>query len=145
MIQRGTAMPVVEPTPGEVFQHGVAYLAPRDHHLVFVAGGSFDVTRGPPLHFSRPAADALFGSAARIFGPRVVGVVLSGSGFDGASGCIAIKAAGGAVLIQAPTEASFPFMPQHTLINDHVDAVLPIDEIPGALAQLAAGRMIENR
>lgn len=69
-------------------------------------------------------------SAAEAHGPRVFGVVLSGCGFDGARGCLAIKAAGGLVIVQSPEDAEFPYMPRAALRVDHVDAALPIAGIP---------------
>jgi two-component system chemotaxis response regulator CheB len=96
------------------------------------------------MHHLRPAADALFCSAAAAYGPRVLGVVLSGGGFDGARGCLAIKAAGGMVLTQSPEEADFPFMPRHAIQQDHVDAALPLAGIIAAIPDLVSARSLED-
>ncbi len=143
VLRRFSRLPIVEPATGDRFEHGVVYLAPRDRHLVLDGANDFVLDRGPLLHHShsRPAADALFCSAARACGPRVLGVVLSGCGFDGARGSLAIKAAGGMVLAQDLGEASFPFMPLHTIRQDHVDAVLPLPDLAEAVRTLAAGRV----
>jgi two-component system chemotaxis response regulator CheB len=119
------------------------FLAPRDRHLLF-EDGVFRLSRGPKQHYVRPAADVLFASAAKTHGRRVLAVVLSGAGFDGASGCLAVKGAGGVVLAQDLKDAEIPFMPMHTIQRDHVDAVLPLPELTEAIAALAAGRAIEG-
>jgi two-component system chemotaxis response regulator CheB len=138
VLQRRSPLPVIEPTTGTPFEPRMAYLAPRDHHLT-LEDGVFHLDRGPELHHFRPAADVLFTAAAQAYGPRVVGIVLSGAGFDGARGCLAIKAAGGTVLVQKPGEADFPYVPQLAIGMDHVDAVLPLGEIAAAIPALATG------
>jgi two-component system chemotaxis response regulator CheB len=142
VVQRRSHLPVVEPRDGDALLGGTLFLAPRDQHLL-LDGGVFRLNRGPKLHYTRPAADALFCSAAATYGPRVLGVVLSGGGFDGARGAIAIKAAGGLMLTQAPGEAEFPFMPKHTLQLDHVDAALSLPQLAAAIRALATGEPYE--
>ncbi|APR80461.1 Chemotaxis response regulator protein-glutamate methylesterase CheB [Minicystis rosea] len=118
------------------------FLAPRDRHLLF-EDGMFRLGRGPKQHFVRPAVDVLFESAAKAHGRRVVAVVLSGGGFDGAMGALAIKRAGGIVLAQDLEDADIPFMPMHTIQRDHVDAVLPLPKLIEAITALSAGKEIE--
>jgi two-component system chemotaxis response regulator CheB len=142
ILRQASRVPVIEPAEGQPFEKGAVYLAPRDRHLV-LADGAFHLSRGPKQHFLRPAADALFTSAALSQGQRVLGVVLSGSGFDGALGAVDIKARGGVVLTQAPDDADVPFMPRNTLAVDHVDASLPLSRLPEAIAALVAGEAIE--
>jgi two-component system chemotaxis response regulator CheB len=101
--------------------------------------GVVQLRRTPKQHFTRPAADPLFRSAAHTYGRRVVGVVLSGSGSDGAAGCIAIKEAGGLSLVQSEDEASHTGMPRSSILQDGVDAVLPVHALAGLLVALAAG------
>jgi two-component system chemotaxis response regulator CheB len=135
-------LPVLEPEEGQPFQLGAVYLAPRDRHLL-LQDGAFHLSRGPQQHHLRPAADPLFTSAAMSHGSRVLGVVLSGSGFDGAIGSVGIKARGGLVLTQEPDDAAVPFMPLHTLRIDHVDGSLPLSRLPEAIVALVAGQEIE--
>jgi two-component system, chemotaxis family, protein-glutamate methylesterase/glutaminase len=101
-----------------------------------VEDGHLRTLRGPREHFTRPAADPLFRSAAAAYGPRVVGVVLSGGGSDGMSGLIAIKKAGGVSLAQSPTDAQTPSMPKQAIAGDDVDAVLAIEALGDYIAEL---------
>jgi two-component system chemotaxis response regulator CheB len=120
------------------------HVAPPDAHLVF-AGGALETHAGPKVHSARPAVDPLFESAARSYGPRVVGVVLSGSGSDGAAGLAAIGSAGGVTLVQKPEEAAIATMPLAAISAAHPDATLPLAEIARALEVLARGQPFSPR
>jgi two-component system chemotaxis response regulator CheB len=143
VLGRHAAIPVSEPTDGEVLQHGSVYVAPRDQHLVFVDGRA-RLDHGPKEHRTRPAADPLFRSAAEGYGARVTGVLLSGFGSDGVPGLVRIKAAGGISLVQDPREATHPVMPTRAIVEDDVDAVLPLDGLAAAIVALAHGRALEH-
>ena len=142
IMRRWSPMSVIEPTGPTPLAPGTIYLAPPDRHMRFMANSLF-LDRGPKEHFTRPAVDALFTSAAEAFGPRVVGVVLSGNGSDGLLGCLAIKAAGGLVLVQNPSEAECTSMPVSALRQDHVDAHLFVKEMAHVLGRLALGATVE--
>ena len=144
VLGRCSTMPVREPEPYETMIPGTIYLAPRDHHML-VNGKQFELNRGPKEHFTRPAVDPLFTSAAAAYGSRVIGVLLTGAGDDGVAGLIAIKQHGGLGLIQDPRDAKIPAMPLNALRYDHVDLVRPLATIPIALAMLAQGRPVESR
>ena len=88
---------------------------------------------------TRPAIDPLFRSAAKAFGSRVVGVLLTGFGGDGVPGLIEINGAGGLTLVQDPREAAHPTMPRRAIAEDNVTAVLPLDGIASTLIALARG------
>jgi two-component system chemotaxis response regulator CheB len=114
---------------------GAVLVAPPDHHLV-VRGDTVVLTRGPQENGYRPAADVLFRSAAREWGPRVLSVVLSGALDDGAAGVVAVKQRGGRCVVQS--DALFDGMPSAASRADHPDAQLPVAEIPGLLTSWLA-------
>jgi len=136
-----TAHRVSEPVNGQLIERGHVYLAPSDHHLR-VRTRRFLLDRAPKEHHTRPAIDPLFFSAAREYGSRVIGVLLTGGGEDGTAGLTAIRHAGGIAVIQDPEEATHPWMPLSALRNDHVDLVLPLEEIAPTLLTLAAGEVL---
>lgn len=138
LLSHTSQLPVWEPADGDPIGRGVAYIAPRDVHMI-VDGDRWRLTRGPKLHWLRPAVDPLFTTAAARFGPRAVGVLLSGGGWDGVHGLIAIKAAGGLSIAQDPTEASHDSMPMHAIVDDHVDGVMRASEIATAIPVLVGG------
>lgn len=140
ILARRGQMPVAHAEDGEPIQNGRIYVAPPDHHLL-VAPKLVRVGRGPREHGNRPAADTLFRSAAASYGPRVVGVVLSGTLDDGTAGLVAIKARGGMAIIQDPDDALYPGMPRSALAQDHPDLVLPVAEIGRALVRLSNGTL----
>jgi two-component system, chemotaxis family, protein-glutamate methylesterase/glutaminase len=142
ILQRASRLRVVEPHDGDPFEHGALYLAPMDQHLVLHEGRFFR-SRGPRENFARPAADPLFRSAAEDFGPRVLGVILSGCDADGALGARTITGAGGLTLVQDPRQADFPDMPRSALELDDVAGVLPVDRLAAAITALARGEAVE--
>ena len=133
-----STLPVVEAVDGMPFQRAAIHVAPRDQHLS-IDGTTLRLSRGPKEQHTRPAIDPLFRSASVSHGPRVVGVLLSGTGDDGVSGLISITAAGGVSLVQDPLEAAYPHMPRSALINDRVQAALPVADIADVLAALSRG------
>jgi two-component system chemotaxis response regulator CheB len=122
---------------GERIVPGRVYVAKPDHHLI-IEPGTVRLTRGPKENRFRPAVDPLFRSAAQIYGPRVVGIVLSGGLDDGTSGLRAIGQLGGTTIVQDPAEAAVPSMPTSALQHVRIDHVLRADEIAPHLVRLAA-------
>jgi two-component system chemotaxis response regulator CheB len=136
-----TKLKVVEPADGDLLTRGVVYIAPSDCHMTF-ADERISLDRGAKEHFTRPAVDPLFISAAHAYGERVVAVVLTGGGHDGMQGLLHVTTAGGLCLVQKPSEAEHTSMPEYAIAHDHVRAALTVDEIGDALALLAQGRAV---
>jgi two-component system, chemotaxis family, protein-glutamate methylesterase/glutaminase len=94
---------------------GTIYFATPDYHLLIERGGTFALSVDERVHFSRPAIDVLFESAAQAYGDRVLGVILSGANADGAAGLRAIAAAGGITAVQSLETAEMIAMPAAAL------------------------------
>jgi len=131
------SIPVRQAIDGQPFERGHAYVAVPDRHLLLI-GGTIRLGAGPRENMARPSIDPLFRSAALSFGPRVVGVLLSGLLNDGASGLHAIKSVGGTAVVQHPLDAEADEMPLAALEAADVDHVAPARELAGLLARLAA-------
>lgn len=140
ILRRIARLPVCTTVDGQPVTPGIVVVAPPDHHHTVVGQGRLHLVGDPPERYVRPAADPLFRSAAHEYGPRVVGVVLSGSGSDGADGIRAIVAAGGIAIVQDPAEAWAASMPREALARATVDFVLPAAKIAPLLIRLARGQ-----
>ena len=124
ILDRAGPLKSVMPRNGTPIEPRAIYIAPPDHHML-VKGRALALSKGPKENRSRPAIDPLFRSAAAAFGPRVIGVVLSGMLDDGTAGLYAIKEAGGASVIQDPKDALHPSMPANAIKYVGADFVLP--------------------
>lgn len=120
------------------------YVAPPDRHLL-LENGFVRVTRGPKENRFRPAVDPLFRSAAYIYGPRVVGIVLSGALDDGTAGLWTIKSRGGVAIVQDPDEAEVPAMPQHALQAVEVDYRVTVAEMSSLLTEIILEQVKEDK
>jgi two-component system chemotaxis response regulator CheB len=138
------ALPARHPNDGDPIEPGRIYIAPPDHHML-VEQGHVHIVRGPKENGFRPAIDATFRTAARAYGPRAVGVVLTGMLDDGTAGLLAIKRRGGTALVQEPAEAAYPDMPASALRYVEVDAVVSLNELPHVLLRLAREPVREAR
>ena len=129
------------PLPAETARDGVRlepariYVAPPDCHLL-VEPGVARVSKGPRENRFRPAIDPLFRSAAQVYGPAAIGIVLTGSLDDGTAGLWAIKRLGGTAIVQDPAEAMFPDMPRSALAHVQVDHVAELTRMAPLLEEL---------
>ncbi|MFT4175893.1 MAG: chemotaxis protein CheB [Luteolibacter sp.] len=108
-------LPVKEAEDKEPIHSGRIYFAPPNYHLLVEPDLSFSLSSDPLVHYSRPAIDVLFESAADAFGDAATGVILSGANADGADGLHAIVQAGGRAFVQAPRSAVGDTMPMAAL------------------------------
>jgi two-component system chemotaxis response regulator CheB len=141
IIRRSASLSVAHGVEGETVRKGHVYVAPPDHHLQ-LDGSRVRVSRGPRENFHRPSIDALFRTAAECYGPRVVGVVLTGYLDDGTAGLHAVKRLGGIAIVQDPKDALVPAMPQSALRNVKTDHCVPLNNIGPLLVRLARTRDI---
>jgi len=122
---------------GDELRPGHAYIAPADRHLL-LAGGVVRLGHGPRENMSRPAIDPLLRSAGVCFGPRAIGVILTGMLNDGASGLSDLKRCGGVTVVQNPRDAVAPDMPWEALRASDVDYRAPLSALPALLVELSA-------
>jgi two-component system chemotaxis response regulator CheB len=134
LARRGRLL-ATHPVHGEKIVPGRIYVAPADNQMM-LRPGCVHVVRGPKENGHRPAVDALFRTAAKTYGPRVVGVVLTGYLDCGTAGLLSIKARGGVSIVQDPRDAAVPDMPQSAIAHVTVDHVTPLRGIPDLIARL---------
>jgi two-component system chemotaxis response regulator CheB len=130
------ALEVREAAHGDEVRPGTAFIAPGDYHMVVewaATGYRIRLRQDPPIHFTRPAVDMLFNSAAQCAGRNAVGVLLTGMGRDGAQGMQQLKAAGAVNLAQNEATCVVYGMPRAAVDLGVVDRVLPLDHIPHAI------------
>lgn len=128
-------LPSSHPKDGETIRQGHIYVAPPDCHMM-IERGTICLTRGPKENYSRPSINPLFRSAAREYGPRVVGVILSGMLDDGTAGLIDVKMHGGMTIVQDPNDALYPEMPRNASRYIEVDYRVQASEIASLLDRL---------
>ncbi len=136
ILERAGHLPASNATDMEQFEPGRIYIAPPDFHLIVEREGHMRVTRGPRENRFRPAIDPLFRSAAHAFGPRVVGVILTGWLDDGTAGLWAVKERGGTTIVQHPEDSYAPAMPLNAIKHVEVAHILPLKEIAPLLVRL---------
>jgi two-component system chemotaxis response regulator CheB len=134
--------PVREAQDGEEINAGTIYLAPGGRHMrVERRDGTAVIALddSAPINFCKPSVDPLFASAAQVWGPWVLGLMLTGMGADGSRGAEAIVAAGGSMVAQDEATSVVWGMPGHVAQAGLCSAVLPINDIAPRLVRLFAG------
>jgi two-component system chemotaxis response regulator CheB len=137
LIARDCPLPVAHAIDGEPLRAATIRIAPPDHHLN-VDDGHLRLRRSPRENHARPAIDPLFRTAALDFGPRVIGVILTGMLDDGTAGLQAVKQAGGIAIVQDPHDAVEASMPASALAHCAVDHCVSLADMPALLARLVA-------
>ena len=144
MLDVGASMPVSRAVHGQPIERGHVYVAAPDRHLLLI-DGTIRLGEGPRENMARPSIDPLFRSAALSYGPRAVGVVLTGMLNDGAAGLHAIKACGGTAVVQHPLDAEADQMPLSALEAtdvDHVVSAAALGSLLASIVQSDAGAAI---
>ncbi|HEX6824430.1 MAG TPA: chemotaxis protein CheB [Candidatus Sulfotelmatobacter sp.] len=128
-------LPVIQAVDQEPIRRGHIYIARPDYHLT-LESGKMHVVKGPRENRHRPAIDPLFRTAARFYGSRVIGVILSGNHDDGSMGLYAVKQRGGTAIVQDPNEAAWSEMPRRALTYATPHYVLKTRDIVSNLVNL---------
>lgn len=131
------ALPVREPEDKQPIERGV-WFAPPDYHLLVESDHTFSLSIDQPVRFSRPSIDVLFESAARAYGPGLLGVVLTGANDDGAEGAQAIRKFGGVLAVQSPETAVASEMPRAAIERSSPQCVGAVHEL-ATMMILASG------
>ncbi len=135
LLQRRCQIRIKEAVNDEPIEKSVVYIAPPDRHLLLSEGKTY-LTSTAFVHFSRPSIDLLLESVAASMDSKVIGVILTGSGMDGAMGIKAIKEQGGTTIAQDPETAEHNSMPRSAIATGMVDFVLPLEDIADAIITL---------
>lgn len=128
-------LPVKQADEKEVIRGGQIYIAPPNYHLLIENDLSFSLSLAAAIHYCRPSIDVLFESAAREIGSNLLGVLLSGTNHDGASGLATIHRCSGTTVVQDPQEAEYDIMPAAAIATGEVDFILKINEIAKLLTK----------
>jgi two-component system chemotaxis response regulator CheB len=137
-LAKTSQLSVVEPCDKEHITPGQVYVAPAGYHMLVERNGDISLSTEEKVNWSRPSIDALFESAAEMWGSQLVAVILSGASSDGAAGIKAVKVSGGLTLAQNPASAEHSLMPQAAINTGFVDEVLTLDEIITRIISLNA-------
>lgn len=136
-----SSLRVLESAGDELLRAGSVYIAPGDFHMELVRdadGVRTKLTSGPPENSCRPAADVLFRSVARVYGPNALCVVLTGMGSDGMLGAREVVQAGGRVIAQSGPSCVVWGMPKAVEEAGLCEAVVPLSEMALAINQRIA-------
>ena len=136
LLAKRCSLRVVEASSDEPLTPRTIFVAPPGEHLSVRSDRTFVVEDGRRIDHLRSSANPLFESAAELFGPGVLAVVLSGTGRNGARGVAAVKERGGTVLVQNQSTSAYFEMPAAAIQTGAVDFVLPVDEIASAIVLL---------
>lgn len=139
ILAKQTQLEVRQAREGDRVTPGVVYIAPPDRHLLINPDGTITLTRTELIHFVRPSADLLFESAAAAYKSRIIAVVLTGAGSDGAMGVEAVKKVGGTTISQDEKTSEYFGMPGAAISTNCVDFILPLEDVAPALVTLVMG------
>lgn len=120
---------VVEPDDKEIIKKGNIYIAPSNYHLLVEDDFTFSLSTDLLVNYSRPSIDITLQSCSRIYGNKLIGILLTGANKDGAEGMCSIKKGGGITIVQDPKECAAPFMPLAAVEKHCIDYVMKSDEI----------------
>ena len=143
LLNRRSALVVEDAEDKAELRPGRALLAPTGYHLL-VEEGHVALSTDAAVQFSRPSLDVALESAADVYGPGVVGVVLTGANDDGAEGLCHVRRRGGFAIVQDPEEAERAEMPRAAIRAARPQAVVTLGEVAPLLRRLVAGGAVTD-
>lgn len=136
---------VTEARHGDVLEKNHVYIVPGDYHLRLQGTRektAISLDQGPLIHSVRPAVDPLFQTASEIFGSRCLGLILTGMGFDGRDGAVAVKRRSGAIVIQSKESCVVFGMPGAVFEAGAFDRIATPDEIISLINERAGSHAL---
>src|SRR5271157_2729873 len=127
---------VKEAEEGDKLSEGLALIAPGDFHMRVTGGDRIHLSKDAPVNFVRPSADPTLISVAEVFGPKVIGVILTGMGNDGAKGITAIKQKGGQTIAQDEKTSIVFGMPKAAIATGCIDIVSPLERVSEEIVRI---------
>jgi two-component system chemotaxis response regulator CheB len=124
---------------------GTIYFAPSDYHLLVDRGPALALSTDAPVNFSRPSIDVLFEAAADVYGPRLLGVILTGANDDGAAGLEAVSRAGGTTCVQEPSTAYASLMAEAAIRRVRPHHVLGLAELARLLSTVVTASPVQRQ
>ncbi|MFT3926761.1 MAG: chemotaxis protein CheB [Myxococcales bacterium] len=121
------------------FGAGSVWFAPPDYHMLVESETTLALSIDAPEHYSRPSIDVLFESAAQVFGPSLLAVVLTGANEDGARGAQCVRENGGLVAVQSPESAQMPLMPEAAIARAQPQFTGSLSELTAFIVSTVAG------
>ncbi len=140
MLNDLSLLTIKEADEKEAIISGTVYIAPPDYHLLVESDYSLSLSVEEKVNYSRPSIDVLFETAADVYGPHLMGIVLTGASIDGANGLLAVKKKGGFTIVQHPDDAESPAMPKAAIEMAKPHKILTLDEIIALLSQVQTCR-----
>ncbi len=129
LLAHKTSMPVKEIEDKLAIEKGTIYLAPPDYHVLIEKENFFSLDVSEKINYSRPSIDVTFDSASKVYNNNLACILLSGASADGVQGLKEVKNKGGLVVVQEPSTAEFPFMPQQAIEENLADHILHPNEL----------------
>lgn len=124
-----TRIPIKEVDDKDQITAGNIYIAPGDYHVLCEKDQLFSLDASEKVNFSRPSFDVVFESAAEVFESSLTCILLSGANSDGTQGLSHVKNNGGICVVQKPSTAQVPYMPQHAIDHTYINSVLTVEEM----------------
>jgi two-component system chemotaxis response regulator CheB len=128
----------------EKIEPGIIFIAPSNYHLLVEDDRTFSMSLEGRVNFARPSIDLLFNSAADVYGPKLIGIILTGANNDGSKGLKTIKERGGLTIVQDPETAEADSMPMAAIAKTKVDYIISLYEIGNFLNKIACGKDVRK-